>query len=104
VRECNVGSGGTCGAVFLHEWFLTLLYSKLGRYANTILTDDCIEECMEWFERYVKFVFNPFDNEDDMKNYRVPMLSSPEANIPEINLRGRYLKLTKYNNQYSRFY
>jgi len=74
------------------------LYDKLGRYADTILTPDCVEGVVEWFERYVKRVFNPYDSENETKTYRVPMLASPEATIPEINLRGRYLKLSRYNN------
>ena len=102
--ECNVGSGGTCGAVFLHEWFLKLLYDKLGSYADTILTSECVEEVVEWFERYVKRVFNPYDSEDETKTYRVPMHGSPSANIPKINLRGRYLKLFRYNNRCSNYY
>jgi len=57
-----------------------------------------VEEVVEWFERYVKRVFNPYDSEDETKTYRVPMHGSPEANIPEINLRGRYLKLSRYNS------
>lgn len=72
---------------------MELLRRKLGKHAGSILTADRLLEALEWFEKYVQRVFNPYDSEDDTTDYRVPMHGS--SNIRKINLRGGYLKLSR---------
>lgn len=60
------------------------------------MTKERLDEALDWFERYVKRVFNPYDDSDDVADYRVPMHNTP--NIREIGLLGGYLKLSTYND------
>jgi hypothetical protein len=92
VKECNAGSGGTCGALFLHKGFEALLRKKLGRHAKDILTAERLAECITWFELYVQRVFNPLDKSDDIMDYRVPM--TDVKNIRKIGLKNEYLKVS----------
>jgi hypothetical protein len=94
VNECNIGSGGTCGAVFLHRGFEKLLRDKLGSHADSILTKERLSDTLDWFEKYVKRVFNPYDPSDDVTEYGVPM--NYATTIREIELVGGYLMLSRY--------
>jgi len=90
-----VGSGETCGAIFLHQGFLQLLCDKLGWHAKKILTQDRQNDALTWFEN-VKYAFNPYDKEDTQRDYRVPLNNAP--NIRSSKLLGGYLKLSRYEN------
>ena len=93
VKECSIGSGGTCGAVFLHREFEKLLRDKLGSHADSILTKERLDDAFEWFERYVKFSFNRYDRMDDRNVYRLRMHGT--SNIRDVRLVGGYLELSR---------
>jgi len=95
VEECNVGSGATCGAVFLKKRFEEFLRDKLGSHAGSILTKERLEEAIDWFESNVKVSFNPYDDSFDAnRGYRVPMHGVPLQDQAMLGIQGGYLKLT----------
>jgi len=95
VEECNVGSGATCGAVFLKKRFHQFLREKLGKRAVSILTKDRLDEAMDWFESAVKISFNPYDGSfDENRRYRVPMHGVSTEDQAGTGIQGGYLKLT----------
>jgi hypothetical protein len=95
VEECNVGSGAACGAVFLQKRFDQLLRETLGSRADSILTKDRLDQAMDWFERFIKCAYNPYDPSFDASRlYRVPMHNVPAEHQATLGLQGGYLKLT----------
>jgi hypothetical protein len=92
IDECNVGSGGQYGAMFLNKNFEMLLRRKLGDQAATILTAKRINEAIRFFENNIKRVFNPYDSMCETE-FEVPLNNVPD--IPDIGLQDGYLKLSK---------
>jgi len=95
VEECNVGSGATCGAVFLRKSFDRFLREKLGTRVDSILTKDRLDEALDWFESNVKISFNPYDESFDWnRRYRLPMHGVLAEDQAALGIQGGYLKLT----------
>ena len=93
VKECNIGSGALCGAIFLHKNFKELLRHKLGTRANSILTERKLKEAMSYFENSVKRAFNPYD-ETCEPDFDVPLGNT--SDILSIGLEDGYLRLSMF--------
>lgn len=78
--------------MFLNKNFEMVLRRKLGGQAATILTTRRINEAMRFFENNIKRVFNPYDAMCETE-FEVPLNNVPD--IPDIELRDGYLKLSK---------
>lgn len=91
-----MGSGAACGAIFLHKGFEALLRAKLGRWADSILTDRNLGEAMRYFESAVKRTFNPHDEACETE-FEVPMGGAED--VPSIGLEEGYLKLSGFKTR-----
>jgi hypothetical protein len=92
VKECTVGTGALCGAVFLHKAFESLIRRKLGSRSSSILTERRLKEAMKYFENSVKRKFNPYDESCDPE-FDVPMGNAKD--IPSLGLEDGYLKMSR---------
>jgi hypothetical protein len=77
-----------------------LLSKKLGRHASEVLTQAIKDAAGDWFEKFVQRAFNPFDEEDDTSTFRVAIQLT---DIPDVNLIGGYLRVSRYRKPTSRF-
>lgn len=92
IKECTVGTGAACGAVFLNRNFEKLLHERIDSQDPGVLTPRRLIEAVRNFEGNLKFAFDPF-SEDCDDEFEVPLPGAP--NIPGIGLEEGYLKLTK---------
>jgi hypothetical protein len=92
VVESNIGTGGACGSIFLDDGFERLLRQKLGRTAETILTERTLMGTMLHFENTIKRNFNPYNPSCD-DEYEVPICGAPDQE--DIGLLSGYLTLSR---------
>jgi hypothetical protein len=90
--ECSVGTGATCGAMYLNDAFERLLRQKFGGSAKEILTEKRLAEASRNFETQIKTQFNPFEPgcEDE---YEIPIPGVDH--IPSLGVEGGFLTLSK---------
>jgi hypothetical protein len=93
VKECTLGTGEACGAVFLNKEFENLIKRKVGGRSEVLLTERALSVSMEMFDNWIKCKFDP-DDEDGEDEYDVPLPGIED--ISEIDLKGGYLRLTKF--------
>lgn len=96
VKECSVGTGALCGAVFLHKAFESMIRRKLGARSSSILTDKRLKDAMKYFENSIKREFNPYDDSrgherDD--EFDIPLGNAKD--IPSLGLEDGYLKMSR---------
>ena len=94
VKECTVGTGAACGAIYLHQNFEKLLHQLLGSRGPEILTPRRLAEAVKNFEGNIKIYFDPFD-EDCEDEYEIPLPGAPD--IPSIGLVEGFITLSKYD-------
>jgi hypothetical protein len=90
VKECSIGSGALCGAIFLYKNFEA---RKLGTPSDSILTKRRLKEAINYFEEHIKKEFNPYDSSFISDDFNVPMRNA--ADIPSVGLEDGYLKLIR---------
>lgn len=90
IEECTAPTGAACGSVYLNQGFESLIRSRLGRDADSILNPRVSAEIISQFET-IKRRFNPYEGGED--DYDVPLRGAPE--MPHIGLEEGYLKLSK---------
>jgi len=95
VRECTIGTGGACGAIFLTEYFKELLIEKIGPENKDVLTPRRVAEAVNSFERNIKFTYDPYTVSDQEDNFEIPLPGAPD--LPDINLLEGYLTLSRHN-------
>jgi hypothetical protein len=92
VAECTIGTGGTCGSIFLNQRFESVIQKRLGDQADSILTPKRLADSVQLFDRYIKPAYNPFDSNATL-DFGVPIACAPD--IPDIGLEDGYLCLTE---------
>lgn len=93
IEECSAPTGRACGSVYLDQSFENLVRTKLGRKAESIITEQLAAEIMSQFDT-IKRKFNPFDNGCESEYEIGPLRGAPE--MPDIGLMEGYLKISKY--------
>jgi hypothetical protein len=93
VRECTVGTGATCGSIYLTKNFEDLVRRRLGSKAPQILTQKALTQCARAFENLIKCTFDPED-ENAEDEYELPIPGAPDS--PDIGLEDGYLRLSKF--------
>lgn len=89
VKECTVGTGSACGAIFLNENFKKLLYEKVGQ---DILTPRCLADAVKNFEEGLKQDFDPFSNDCD-DEFEIPLPGIPDNE--SLGIIAGYITLPK---------
>lgn len=93
MKECSIGSGALCGAIFLYKNFEALIRQRLGTQSDSILTERRLKEAMNYFEEHIKKEFNPYDASFESDGFNVPMGNA--ADMPSVGLEDGYLKLRR---------
>src|SRR5271167_4578542 len=91
IEECTAPTGAACGSIYLDQCFESLIRSRLGRDADSILNPRVSAKIIGQFET-IKRKFNPYERGVD--RYDIPLRGAPE--MPHIGLEEGYLKLSKY--------
>jgi hypothetical protein len=78
--------------VFLNAEFENLVRGRLGNRVDDVLSERALSVSMEMFNSWIKCTFDP-DDEDGEDEYDIPLPGAPQ--IPEIELQGGYLRLSK---------
>lgn len=89
LEECSTATGGPCGAAFLDAGFIDFIRQKLGKKADTILTDKVIRDLLTLFEVGIKRHFDEDTGEDEEFSL------GNELTDPDISLNKGYLLLSK---------
>jgi hypothetical protein len=92
VAECSIGTGATCGSVFLNQRFERALRIRFGRNADSILTPRRLEGAMRLFDTVIKRNYNPLDP-GASKEYEVPIAGV--SDMPDIGFEDGYLNLSE---------
>lgn len=89
LEECSTATGGPCGAAFLDAAFIDFIRQKLGRSAESILTDRVIKDLLTLFEVGLKRNFDEETGEDEEFSL------GNAGTDPDISLNNGFLLLSK---------
>jgi len=92
VEECTVGTGATCGAIYLDEGFENLIRNIFRRVGIQKIEKKILGELLRSFQSQIKTQFDPM-TPDALNEYEVAVPGIPD--MPQIGLRDGYLALTK---------
>jgi hypothetical protein len=90
--QCTMSTGAFCGAMKLAVGFEQLMWNKVGVTYADILTSSVLRESQNYFEHYIKLIFNPNDPECP-DSFPVPLLGVPD--LPAIGLKNGYLEIAR---------
>lgn len=93
VEECSVGTGATCGSIYLDRGFESLLKRRFGKSWERVLTPKKLAQLVRYFDSTIKREFNPLDPSSDTE-FEIPIAGV--GDMEWIGLKDGYLRLSKF--------
>ena len=92
MKECTVGTGAACGAIYLDRGFENLIKKKFADVGAKTLDEKRLSGILRQFDHGIKRQFNPFDPMIE-NDFEFPV--SGIHDIPQIGLLDGYMTITK---------